>query len=101
MANENRWRAHRPKMVEQQNEALRLWMSGLSYREIAEELGVSSSTAYSRVQTAIDAHRPHADFDRYRRTQLAELAVARSVICLLYTSPSPRDATLSRMPSSA
>ena len=26
---------------------------------------------------------------------------ARTVICLLYTSPSPRDATLSRMPSSA
>ena len=26
---------------------------------------------------------------------------ARSRICLLYTSPSPRDATLSRMPSSA
>ena len=26
---------------------------------------------------------------------------ARSLICLLYTSPSPRDATLSRMPSSA
>ena len=27
--------------------------------------------------------------------------VSRGVICLLYTSPSPRDATLSRMPSSA
>ena len=26
---------------------------------------------------------------------------ARSYACLLYTSPSPRDATLSRMPSSA
>ena len=26
---------------------------------------------------------------------------ARPVDCLLYTSPSPRDATLSRMPSSA
>ena len=25
----------------------------------------------------------------------------KSAICLLYTSPSPRDATLSRMPSSA
>ena len=25
----------------------------------------------------------------------------KSIICLLYTSPSPRDATLSRMPSSA
>ena len=24
-----------------------------------------------------------------------------NIICLLYTSPSPRDATLSRMPSSA
>ena len=27
--------------------------------------------------------------------------LTRSQICLLYTSPSPRDATLSRMPSSA
>ena len=27
--------------------------------------------------------------------------LARRLICLLYTSPSPRDATLSRMPSSA
>ena len=31
----------------------------------------------------------------------AQLATALSNICLLYTSPSPRDATLSRMPSSA
>ena len=29
------------------------------------------------------------------------LNAARSEVCLLYTSPSPRDATLSRMPSSA
>ena len=29
------------------------------------------------------------------------LAMKRSIFCLLYTSPSPRDATLSRMPSSA
>ena len=27
--------------------------------------------------------------------------LARAGVCLLYTSPSPRDATLSRMPSSA
>ena len=35
--------------------------------------------------------------------QAAAAAVlgARVTICLLYTSPSPRDATLSRMPSSA
>ena len=30
-----------------------------------------------------------------------DLTVAQHSICLLYTSPSPRDATLSRMPSSA
>ena len=29
------------------------------------------------------------------------LVEVRSTSCLLYTSPSPRDATLSRMPSSA
>ena len=29
------------------------------------------------------------------------LKIARQLTCLLYTSPSPRDATLSRMPSSA
>ena len=32
---------------------------------------------------------------------LAEILSTQSGICLLYTSPSPRDATLSRMPSSA
>ena len=35
-------------------------------------------------------------FQRHARTREAKLQV-----CLLYTSPSPRDATLSRMPSSA
>ena len=30
-----------------------------------------------------------------------ENVVAASVICLLYTSPSPRDRSVSRMPSSA
>ena len=33
-------------------------------------------------------------------TQLRGIMISRD-ICLLYTSPSPRDATLSRMPSSA
>ena len=30
-----------------------------------------------------------------------KLEIKRNLLCLLYTSPSPRDATLSRMPSSA
>ena len=32
---------------------------------------------------------------------LAKMCIAIVTTCLLYTSPSPRDATLSRMPSSA
>ena len=39
----------------------------------------------------------HADQVRNRLQSLS----AKSQLCLLYTSPSPRDATLSRMPSSA
>ena len=40
--------------------------------------------------------------DENRTAEMAQAAVdAWGGICLLYTSPSPRDATLSRMPSSA
>ena len=47
-----------------------------------------------------------ADIWRYLKAGLGSLAPANradglSTDCLLYTSPSPRDATLSRMPSSA
>ena len=42
----------------------------------------------------------HSVFD-LGDTFAREVMVPRTEICLLYTSPSPRDATLSRMPSSA
>ena len=35
------------------------------------------------------------------RIRLVLFAASTAYLCLLYTSPSPRDATLSRMPSSA
>ena len=37
----------------------------------------------------------------YKATEVVNFAQGELLICLLYTSPSPRDATLSRMPSSA
>ena len=40
------------------------------------------------------------DFNKHRLI-LEQLELEQSLVCLLYTSPSPRDATLSRMPSSA
>ena len=43
-----------------------------------------------------DASDPDADGNG-----LVDTAVGQFILCLLYTSPSPRDATLSRMPSSA
>ena len=38
---------------------------------------------------------------KYLHTRLAKASVSRIIICLLYTSPSPRDPKTSRMPSSA
>ena len=35
------------------------------------------------------------------RVKTSDMVLSRMLACLLYTSPSPRDATLSRMPSSA
>ena len=48
-------------------------------------------------------HLRRMDADGDGRVTLAEVyqALRMSEVCLLYTSPSPRDATLSRMPSSA
>ena len=43
----------------------------------------------------------HADFFSFGTNDLTQTTLGLSRDCLLYTSPSPRDATLSRMPSSA
>jgi len=49
---------------------------------------------------ATDQMCTETDFVTFARASLPELGIGRRG-CLLYTSPSPRDATLSRMPSSA
>ena len=43
----------------------------------------------------------YADLDVLPKLHVGEIVGDRPYLCLLYTSPSPRDATLSRMPSSA
>ena len=43
----------------------------------------------------------HVPLSQEAQTEARVLMMASNNICLLYTSPSPRDATLSRMPSSA
>ena len=52
----------------------------------------------------INTRAPSEEFEGYVQGTAAtgdDYSIEASVSCLLYTSPSPRDATLSRMPSSA
>ena len=58
--------------------------------------------ALKSAEEAFDAEaaRRRAGFDASKRARDHAVAERRAA-CLLYTSPSPRDATLSRMPSSA
>ena len=54
------------------------------------------------IQGEIDCLKDEAGFVRLADHGVIELTGEdRLKFCLLYTSPSPRDATLSRMPSSA
>ena len=48
----------------------------------------------------IELLNPHEKIIERKKTSLAKFIKSYDS-CLLYTSPSPRDATLSRMPSSA
>ena len=67
-------------------DALKSGRSGIVANETFREMGLRSQVSGS---CSIDL-REHID-----------RKVLRFMGCLLYTSPSPRDATLSRMPSSA
>ena len=76
--------------------------SGLSYSEIGRHLGRHKSTISREVnRNRVRRSRRFVHWS-YLSSQAALLASKRRAnACLLYTSPSPRDATLSRMPSSA
>ena len=57
----------------------------------------------STVRSAVEDNLPHADDDISDKRQFEMTAECIEDVsdCLLYTSPSPRDGLLSRMPSSA
>ena len=68
----------------------------LIHHYIAGLLLLASSTVLAK------AVPERADIDTRYKWDLSDMYVDASAWdCLLYTSPSPRDATLSRMPSSA
>ena len=60
---------------------------------------IGAAAAYGMYLAALEA--PTTDFANYLQQKGAYLNQTRPTACLLYTSPSPRDRTRSRMPSSA
>ena len=68
------------------------------------KVALTQIRAIETTQVDLSRNNPDADptmirRERIKRMRKKELKATKS--CLLYTSPSPRDATLSRMPSSA
>ena len=76
-------------------------------RLLHPEQAVIMITAYGTVENAVRAMQSGATnfvqkpWDNEKLLADVRSAVARQKACLLYTSPSPRDGLLSRMPSSA
>ena len=74
--------------------------SSNSFFQHFHESGNNLVEFYSRFESAMDKQRLRNDTDDKRSQETPHMETSMR-ICLLYTSPSPRDATLSRMPSSA
>ena len=89
--------------------AMRVQMLGstLDMDEVSPKLGNLSLHIYVRRAIKERSERSHLNIDFASVLPsdavgiFAELAGTRNMSCLLYTSPSPRDGLLSRMPSSA
>ena len=92
-------------------------MTADGYTKLQDELKKLTSEDRPKIIEAIAEARSHGDLSENAEYQYAkeqqsliegriidlESAISKAEVidCLLYTSPSPRDATLSRMPSSA
>ena len=63
----------------------------------AEEIVDSSNNQIENTTKVKSTNNEISDFKKIHIVQVGDTITS----CLLYTSPSPRDATLSRMPSSA
>ena len=72
-------------------------------RKVAEELGVSLGELVDPPKEILNGvvAESQAHYGDQQLASEAKVVPIRSQTCLLYTSPSPRDRTRSRMPSSA
>ena len=72
-------------------------MEGIEFTEPVPEI----NNAKNRVKAAHIQHEKKIKEEQNQKGVGNSVRLERDKPCLLYTSPSPRDATLSRMPSSA
>ena len=75
----------------------------VSVKQLSEILKIDPDALLKKM---IEAGLPHTSIEdsvsnEDKQTLLTFIRTAKSNICLLYTSPSPRDLSTSRMPSSA
>ena len=86
---------------EMRAQAFGLRKEGLNSQQIADELSLSQDTISWLLTEGETGERPSDVLIGWRSIGVRPERIAAIGTCLLYTSPSPRDATLSRMPSSA
>ena len=74
-------------------------MGGMAANMIADVLGCKNEP--KEIQKALDNATPEQMLELKKAEADFEIKMKELEVCLLYTSPSPRDGLLSRMPSSA
>ena len=79
---------------------LKIGFVGSAMQKVIPELIKKCNQKFPELHFVLDEMSNQAQIDAIENYQI-DLGFVRLNTCLLYTSPSPRDATLSRMPSSA
>ena len=80
------------------------WQSGIRilYKDVQTNHNWTDDHVWKELENEIKRICPEGQFGEDDLAWTREILTSkRDITCLLYTSPSPRDATLSRMPSSA
>ena len=83
-------------------EGFRPFAPSVLYEKVNDFFEIEKPSPYMLLTTDVKKERriPMTD-EEHKKWGIEKLNVVRSNICLLYTSPSPRDRTRYRMPSSA
>ena len=68
---------------------------------VLELENISAEKDFFTILSVLLYEQPSKGMQYLESSMLIGTLITLSIFCLLYTSPSPRDATLSRMPSSA